>query len=119
MVEFLQSLDASAIIGTLIAYLTANFGVILIQCISSIKNRVKKFEYNKKIDELQAKYEAKVLELQEATVKTLEDMEKTLELKVQEAKDAEQKLLDAQTQTISENIQTAKSNLTIDQVLED
>ena len=119
MIEWLQSLDPAAVVGTLITFLTANFGVVLVQAISSIKNRVKKFEYNKTIDELQAKYEAKVLQLQETTVKTLENMEKTLELKVQEAKDAEKKALEAQSTTISQNIEEAKANLTIDQVLDE
>lgn len=117
--EFLQSLDTNAIFGAFIALLTADFGVILYQVIASIKNRIKKFEYNKKIDELKVKFEKDFLQLQELTVGTLEKMEKTLEIRIADAKEAERKALEAQTERISGNVEAAKANLTIDQILED
>lgn len=119
MLDFLAGIDLTAAWAAIIGFITLNVGTIVVQLIANIKLKVKNFKYNETIDTLQAKYEAKALELQELFTDRLTQLQNAIQAKIDYEKQLEADRLASEGDQISNNIIQAKAKLSIDQILED
>lgn len=121
MQEFLESLDWQTIFTTIVAFLTANAGILLSIGIALVKSKIS--NYGK--DEKSAKEIKEMRKLMNDEQKAFfqqicerEDrFEKMLNLKYEIDKKEQTKKLEASATKLSEKVQDAQSDLTIEELL--
>ena len=127
MAEWLSSIfnspEATAIFASIIAWLTANAGTLIVFAIKYIKLKAKELKQKAENDEviaaIEAKYDAKLADLYEKFISKMDSVENKVVNKIAE-QDAEHKAqIKAETVQLETAISQVKETLKIDDILED
>lgn len=123
MVEILQGLDFNALFVTLIAWLSANLGTIILFAVKYLKLKGKelkeKAEHNRTMEEMEARYNAKLEETYEKFLNKMNDVEGHVIKKMVDMDAEQKKEIEAETVRLEDAIYETKKTLDINDILED
>lgn len=123
MQEWLKTLTSTEWFATMIAFLTANFGVLLTLVISVIRLRIKNIDKDKVISECMKYIDdrmtndigAKLGEYQETLVNKMEQLETKVTNKIGATEEERKRLIQAQSIEITSKLNALKAEYQIDE----